>query len=257
MFFRRPRTQPQRAGTAPQRPADADDQHVVVDPQGQPVTLSAHRHALWLLLDGQRDVSVLAQALGWPEAQVWSELDALADEGLLLQRVAPPAGGPLISRRHLLRGGVPALALAMPAVAMAQDAQEQFGKITQETSNKLAQAEVSNKQMAEQAGKFNPGAQAEAAAKSFQESLNKSSSAGEQAQKEQSNKSFLDAVEQSNKQQEVQVKIGTGGPTHAVPEPGTLALVGLAGAAVYLQQHWRERADRQAEPAKSDEPEAR
>ena len=248
---------PQRAGTL--EPEGAGSQPRFVNLQGRFVPASAPRQHLWRLLDGQQDVPALAATLGWSVERVWSELDTLADDGLLQCRVAPPAGGAGLSRRRLLRGSVPALALAVPGYAAA-DTLEQSSKAGQEVNNKIGEqtdkalaaeqrqkegqqeaflksSEMQNKQNAEIQNKQN--------AEQDRKSSEQTSKAGEAMGKSE---------EQGLKNQEVSVKVnqemaikagqaGGGGGPNAVPEPATLALIGVAGAAAFLAHHLRPRTD--------------
>ena len=91
---------------------DTGDELVVVDEATNevvaldPVAACVFRHA-----DGSRDVGQLlaeVQASVDPAAdaeRVWSTLDRLADAGLLVERVTPPAGRSTLDRRRLLRVG--------------------------------------------------------------------------------------------------------------------------------------------------------
>lgn len=85
---------------------------------------------VWTYADGSRDVAEIAGAvhrrLEQPvaESTVWSALDELADAGLLVRRVAPPAG--LLARRtrrEFLRStaAVAALALLFPRTGGAEE----------------------------------------------------------------------------------------------------------------------------------------
>lgn len=253
---------PQRAGTL--EPADAGSQPRFVNVQGRFVPASLARQDLWRLLDGQQEVPALAAVLGWAVERVWSELDTLADDGLLQCRVAPPAGGAGLSRRRLLRGSVPALALAVPGYAAA-DTLEQSSKAGQEINNKIG--EQTDKGLA--AEQRQKEGQEEASLKSS-EMQNKQNEEQDRKSSEQSSKAgeaMGKSEEQGLKNQEISVKVnqemarkagqvGGGGGPNAVPEPATLALIGVAGAAACLAHHLRPRTEAEkAETPASSQPE--
>lgn len=91
---------------------------------GQQHVLGALEARLWGLLDGVRSVSELARALSTPQtpvavAQVWIALDALADRGLLAQRLAPPAAETVSTHQPMGRRQWALAGLAMAATPMA------------------------------------------------------------------------------------------------------------------------------------------
>lgn len=243
---------PRRAGSL--APQGSGTTSCLLDADGRPVEVPAERLTLWQLLDGRLDAAALARALGWPAEQVWSELDALADHGLLEHRAAPPAGGAGLSRRRVLRGSVPALAMTVPGYALAaaaedstKDGQEQQQK--GEESSKNAAAEQSSKAAAQQEQQTKLG---EMASKQNAEQDGKqqesSQKLGEAAQKSGQQQEQADKVNA-----EIAIKAGQGDPNNAVPEPSSLALVGAAGVAAYLRHRLLSRSG--DEPVSTDRPE--
>jgi len=238
---------PQRAGTQASGGGAG-----LVNPQGRHVPVPVLRVRLWELLDGQCDVEALAQALAWPAERVWSELDALGDDGLLQRRAAPPAGGAGLSRRRMLRSSLPALALSVPGFAIA-DTVEQSWKAAEEESKigepsgKTAAAEQTQKQAAQPAQQEQQAKMAEFQNKQSSEQGNKQqeqqAKMAELQNKQSSEQGNKQQQEQSLKSQEIAIKVGQGGGgSNAVPEPSTLALIGIAGVGAYLQRHLRARA---------------
>lgn len=232
---------PHRAGTA--AAVTPEGEVTLSNPDGRQVPVTSARRQLWELLDGQRDVPALARALGWSTEKVWSELDALADDGLLQRRVAPPAGGMGLSRRRMLRRSLPALALTMPGYAMAQNI-EQSGKAAAEASAKIGE-QTDKSIAAEQDQKAAGQQEALSKAAELQSKQNSELTNKQQESTGKFGEAFQKASqEQGIKSQEIAIKAGSGpGGTTAVPEPTTLALLGVAGAAAYLGHHLRERSE--------------
>ncbi|MBS1848989.1 MAG: PqqD family protein, partial [Actinobacteria bacterium] len=90
--------------------AITDDGAVVVDGDQNTVTaLGPIAAAVFQLADGTRDQAELLRAVGAQTGEqvevevIWSTLDRLADAGLLVERVTPPAGAAFIDRRSALR----------------------------------------------------------------------------------------------------------------------------------------------------------
>lgn len=105
------------------------------------------------LADGTRDVDAIRAAA---DGDVWSALDALADLGLLEERVVPPAGSSVVTRRGLLKATAVAGALAAavvvstatPAAAQKQTTEERLKAQDQkqETQDKKKSSEQAGKE---------------------------------------------------------------------------------------------------------------
>jgi len=256
MFSQSFRHLPQRAGSLLDRSPQPDGSVSAISSHGRDVDLAADRHQLWQLLDGTRDVTALAKTLGWAPDQVWAGLDALADEGLVMRRAAPPAGGLVMSRRRLLRGSLPVVALAVPAMAAAQSGPaEQVGKAidnTTEQSGKFSE-QVAKSQNTESTSK----SASEQSVKNVGESIGKGQSTESSQKANNSFEQLSKAVQEGSGKatqegsgkaaQEQAFKAGSG--TNTVPEPSTLALLGIAGAAAYISRRMRVRAADAADAA--------
>lgn len=119
---------------------------------GQQHPLSALEARLWGLLDGVRSVSELAAVLTTPQApvavaQVWTALDALADRGLLAQRLAPPAAETVSTHQAMGRRQWALAGLAMAATPMAFAA---TAAASEEKSKDLKAAQEENIKVREQ-----------------------------------------------------------------------------------------------------------
>lgn len=120
---------------------------------GSDVPLDSVTAFVWQHADGRTSPGALVQRVeerfGIAEAAhvVWKALDELADEGLLVERVAPPTG--TVTRRALFRTAatglaVAAAAAAVPAAGSAWAAEERRKAGSDEQGAKLS-AERANK----------------------------------------------------------------------------------------------------------------
>jgi hypothetical protein len=82
-----------------------------------PAHLSEDAQRVLEACDGAREVAAIAAGSGLDEVRVFAALDALADAGLLEQRIAPPAGLGTLSRRALVSRAAQVAAAAAGVLA--------------------------------------------------------------------------------------------------------------------------------------------
>ena len=218
-----------KPGILPQR-VDAtvlsrDRDGAVFDVAGQSVRVDAMAARVFALCDGLsspaeiRERMAREQGAPFEGERVWRALDALADAGLLVARVTPPASPPTSARRAFFTRTLPGAAAGLgvtPAFARTAEqsqklqteseskaqvkAQEQDSKKAQEQSLKVAQESVS-KQAAESQAKQQ--LQQESSTKEGQLKISQESDSKEQAAKGTSS-------EQTQKAQELDAKVAQG-----------------------------------------------
>ncbi|GAA5165160.1 PEP-CTERM sorting domain-containing protein [Viridibacterium curvum] len=191
---------------------------------------------LWERLDGTQSVSALADLLSAElgqrvaTRQLWTAIDALADQGLLVERPAPPAAERGVSRRNWLREGVNMLGVAglggFAASAHALSAEsdtkasEQSNKIANEQQAKLSAEESSKVKSAEQDAKAVAQEQSNKVSVEESSKLKAAEEAAKSSSQEQSNKLLAEqqaklsqeqsskaSGEESAKSAEVQAKL--------------------------------------------------
>jgi len=175
-----------------------DDELLVLDTRTSiahylhPVTAFVWQHA-----DGTRSVNDLVRLVqvhldaDADEEVVWLALDALAEAGLLEDRLAPPAGTQRLSRRDLMRrvatvtAGVAITSLPLsPLYAQSGTNQEQGMKEQQQKQQEQGTKEQQAKNQQEQQQKQQEQGTKEQQAKSQQEQKTKEQGGKEQSSKE-------------------------------------------------------------------------